>query len=80
MDERKLSGLGSQGGSLEEIASFSAGLWSEKDVNDRGGHRVCMTTCLVWTAQHLLWRTTSPFPVLCSDRMWLILAGLGSRP
>lgn len=29
-----------RGGFLEEIASFNAGLWSEKDVDDRGGHWV----------------------------------------
>lgn len=29
-----------RGGFLEEIASFNAGLWSEKVMDDRGGHWV----------------------------------------
>ena len=60
-----------RGGFLDETASFHAGLWSEKHVDDRGGHRVCVcvTICLVCTTQHLLWGTASPLPVLCPRRI-----------
>lgn len=53
---------------LKETTNFNPGLWSEKDVDDRGGHKVCVTACLVWTAQHLIWSTTSLLTVVCPGR------------
>lgn len=64
-----MSGLGQRGeGSWKSVLALNSGLWSEKNVDDRGDHRMCVTTCLVWIAQCLLWSTTSPMSVLCPGR------------
>lgn len=50
--------LGSQGGFLEEIASFSPGLRPEREVDDREDPGLGGTAGLVCTAQRLLWVST----------------------